>query len=294
MMLYPTGDPCDSQTVAYSVLSNYFKVPQFALDMPPWNNERSCEYFANELKQMVSFVEEQTNRKLDLDKLKEALEYSNCISEYLVKIEELQKLIPCPIPSRGRLAASVALQALAGRPQLTEWYRKYYELIKERVQKGDASIAQQKIRLAWIANEVTYDTRLEDWLEGKYGAIRVVSLLDNYPNEPMETTSLEKIYKSIAHKTMNHPMGKHGRGSAESYIKTCIALCQDYKIDAVIYAGNVGCKYSWATAQLVKDRIYDELGIPTLCFDLDSVDPRIASTESIRIKFETFFDTLAI
>jgi benzoyl-CoA reductase/2-hydroxyglutaryl-CoA dehydratase subunit BcrC/BadD/HgdB len=89
---------------------------------------------------------------------------------------------------------------------------------------------------------------------------------------------------------MNYPMARHGRGSADAYISECISVARDYKADAVVFAGNTGCKYNWATAQLVKDTIYDELGIPTLCFELSPFDSRILSFEGVKAKFEQFLE----
>ena len=41
--------------------------------------------------------------------------------------------------------------------------------------------------------------------------------------------------------------------------------------------------------KLVKDRIYDELGIPTLIFELDLMDPRVTSMDRIKAQFDDFF-----
>jgi len=42
--------------------------------------------------------------------------------------------------------------------------------------------------------------------------------------------------------------------------------------------------------KLVKDKIYDELGIPTLILEVDLFDPRITSSETIRAKFGDFLE----
>jgi hypothetical protein len=39
----------------------------------------------------------------------------------------------------------------------------------------------------------------------------------------------------------------------------------------------------------VRDKIYDEVGIPTLIFELDLMDPRVASMERIKAQFDDFF-----
>ena len=77
-------------------------------------------------------------------------------------------------------------------------------------------------------------------------------------------------------------------GPWENYLTAAIDLCRDYKADAAIFAGHVACKANWPIMKLVKDRIYDELEIPTLIFELDLMDPRIASMETIKDQFDAF------
>ena len=57
---------------------------------------------------------------------------------------------------------------------------------------------------------------------------------------------------------------------------------------AAIFGGHIACKTAWASAKLVKDAIYDELGIPTFSFELDAYDPRVVSAESIKAQLEQF------
>ena len=43
--------------------------------------------------------------------------------------------------------------------------------------------------------------------------------------------------------------------------------------------------------QVIKEALMDDLDVPTLMLEVDGIDPRIASIEQIRGKFETFFET---
>jgi len=44
--------------------------------------------------------------------------------------------------------------------------------------------------------------------------------------------------------------------------------------------------------KLVKDKLYDDMGIPTLILEMDLFDPRVTSSDSIKSQFERFFDML--
>jgi hypothetical protein len=93
----------------------------------------------------------------------------------------------------------------------------------------------------------------------------------------------------IASKTVQLPMGRECGGPWENYVTAMIDLARRYQADAAIFAGHVACKANWPIMKLVKDRIFDELGIPTLIFELDLMDPRVASMETIKAAFDDFF-----
>lgn len=66
---------------------------------------------------------------------------------------------------------------------------------------------------------------------------------------------------------------------------------KDFRVDAVIFAMNSGCKFNWVTAQLVKERISEAIGILTLIFELCPWDSRFVSLGVVKEKFDRFFDS---
>ena len=52
----------------------------------------------------------------------------------------------------------------------------------------------------------------------------------------------------------------------------------------------MACKSNWAVAKLVKDKLHDELGIPTLILEMDLFDPRVTSADTLKCRFDDFFD----
>lgn len=291
MMIYTAANPCDAAVTSYSNLGHYCNIPSFVLDIPYLSDERGHKYVAKQLRNMVSFIEERSNQKLDLDRLKQVIDYSNQAVEYIAKLDNLRKNIPSPISSKAVVITSGAVLGLAGVPELVDWSRKQYELTKEKMERGEKVVSEEKIRLVWIANGIEFSTSIYDWLESECGAVTVAGILNMFPTEPVDTTGdISKIFEGLARKTMDYPMARHGRVSADTYINECITLARDYKADAVVFACNSGCKYNWAIAQLVKDTIYDELGIPTLSFEFSPWDPRNLSLDGVKAKFEQFFE----
>ena len=291
-MIVHQSAPCDSNLATFPVIAECFGSSYFCIDVPYWRNEAGFEYVAGEIKRLISWLEDKTGRKLDMDRLKQVMAYSNLAHEYILKINQLREAVPCPYSSIETISEYAVVLALAGKPELVDYLRRRYELTKGRVERGEGHLSrdQEKIRLAWIYGAPAFDFTIFSWLERQYGAVSVANMNNNFIIRPVEDISdLNKIARGLATKLVEMPMGRECGGPWENYVDAMIDLCRRSKADAAIFAGHVACKHNWAIAKLVKDRIYDELRIPTLIFEMDVYDPRIASSENIKAKFDEFF-----
>ncbi len=121
-------EPCDGVTSLHEAIRthrDWRDVPMFAPDPPYFGDDRSVEYFANELREIVPFLEEHTGHKLDMDRLKEVVEESNRQYELWLEYSELRRSVPCPHGLVLAMSAfAVAQNNMCGRPEATDWFRK--------------------------------------------------------------------------------------------------------------------------------------------------------------------------
>ncbi len=289
------ANPCDSNLATYPVIAQHSNFPYFCVDMPYFKNERGVQYVANELKRLIAFLEEKTNRKLDLDRLRQAMEYSNLAHEYFLKTAVLREAVPCPYSSIDVWAEYPAVLCMAGRPELVDYFKKRYEMTKAKVDRceGGTTTVKEKFRVVWIYGAPAFDILIFLWLENEYGAVAVGNMNSNFVMKPVEDISdYDKIMTGLAKKTMLMPMTRECGGPWEDYLDPTIELLRRYKADLAVFGGNVGCKASWAIIKMVKDKISDELGIPTLVLEMDLFDPRIASSDYIKDQFAKIFETV--
>jgi benzoyl-CoA reductase subunit B len=285
-----SSPPCDSALATFPILAEYSGIPHFCIDIPYWSNERTYRYIENELWNLVSFLEEKTKRKLDFDRLKEVAAYSSQAHESILNFNKLRQAIPCPLSGADLLLDRRSFRRMAGTLELVDYIKLRHELAKERVDRKQGAIAQEKIRLIWAYTMPSFDLSLFDWLEEKHGAVSIMELSSEFSIEPIEDPSdISSIFSGLAGKVTNTAMGRECRGPWEYFGDAVIKACRDYKADVVAFAGHIACKNAWAIAKLVKDRITDELGLPVLVFEMDMLDPRIASTETMKAKFDDFF-----
>lgn len=289
-MIVHSSHPCDSALATFPTMSEYFGIPHFCIDMPYWSDGRTFRYLENELLNLVSFLEERTKRKLDPERLKQVAKYSSEAHEYILKYNQLRQAKPCPLSGKDLLADRSTFRRMAGTPELVDYVKRRYEMAKERVDKKQGIVSQEKIRLIWVFAMPT-DPNLYEWLEEELGAVSIMEMMSNFAMKPIEDPSdLSSIFRGLAQKTMNMPMGRECRGPWEYFGDVAIEVCSKYLPDAVVYAGHVACKNGWAISKLIKDRIEDELGLPVLLFEIDIFDPRVTSLEIMKAKLNDFFE----
>ena len=287
-----SSHPCDSGLSSFGTLAEYLKIPHFCIDTPYTHNERSYRYLANEMEQMVLFLEEHTGKKLSDVRLLEVAKNSNTAQSYLSRINDLRKNVPCPSSTSSLLMNGALCSSLSGTTGLVYYLRKQYEIAKAAVEGGKGDPTREKIRLAWIFTPVLFDIGIFRWMEKKFGAFVAMDLLSHFGSDPIDISNRESIFIGVAKRLTRMPMGHLASGHVDTYSDFSVEICRDYKADAAIFSGNVACKHAWATIKLVKDRLKDELDIPTLTFDLDFVDPRVKSSAAIRSHIEDFFSTM--
>lgn len=287
------SQPCDSGITSFSNLADYLEVPHYCIDTPYWQDEATFQYLAGEVEGLVAFLEQRTGREMDLDRLREAVTYSNQAQSYHLKINELRKLKPCPLPGvlLGHNASS--FQAMAGTPDLVDYMRAQYEYGAARAARGEGQVADERLRLAWVYVPVMHDPGLFDWLERDFQAVVAMDMVGHYINAPIEDLSSRKaIYRGLAEKLASMPMVRESRGHLESHAGAVIEICRDYHCEAAIFSGHMGCKHGWAIAKLIKDQVREALDIPMLVFDVDCFDPRVTSPETVRKKIGDFLSLL--
>jgi len=280
---------CDSSVVTYAALAEHLGVPQFAVDMPPGKDERAAQYVADELERMVAFLEEHTTKKLEDEKLREVMEYSNTAFEYNLKLNELSKMVPCPL----RSPPGMGLLLSAGTPECAEHYRKLYEMGKAVVESGEGYPDNQRLRVAWFSTGTASVPDLYDWVHKEFGAFVVNTMIGTNTTPPtQDISSRRKIMEALARELRNIPMNRECWGSLEDWLDYAIPTCRDYKLDALILTIHIGCKNMWAMIKLAKDKIAEELGIPTLVVEADIADARTFSGEDQKAQISDFFNTI--
>jgi benzoyl-CoA reductase subunit B len=300
--IFYASQPCDSTNILYQVIQNWYKIPTYTMDVPYWAHDESSKfydprtlpYFTEQLKGVIPWAEKNFNLKLDQEHLRQVMALSNKAREVTLDINELMTASPAPLPSMTTFSTYMTLTTSAGTQDCVDyctWTRdKAADMVKRKTGPLQEMYGvEEKYRVVWIYIPIFWELLLYDWMERKLGAVTVMDLMGYNIAQPVDLSSTDSIFTGLARTILDIPMGYQSRGPAEYYLDYLLHIVKKYKADCAIYGGHMGCKHSWGIANLLKDELYKQTGIPTLLFEVDTMDPRQVTSKIIRQKLKTFF-----
>ena len=287
--------PCDASLAAHQLIATneiWRHVPMFGCDPPYWDDDRSLDYYANETRQMISFLEEHTGRKLDMDRLREVCEESNKMYELWMEYNELRRAVPCPHGfGVGLQAFGVAENILVGSPKGTQWFRDLVADAEMLVKEGKGKVEDERVRIFWF-DVVSLGLSLDlfPWLEQEYGAVVVMDMFGYTPYTLIDTTSEETMLKGLGKRALcDAPMMRQARGVADNWIGDIRHVVKDYNINCVVWPGHMGHKDGSANIGMMREECRD-LGVPFIQIGMDNFDERYTTTAEIKDMFSRFFN----
>lgn len=283
--------PCDSSRIGYQMFEQIADCPVFRLDAPVEDSHEAHLYYAGEIRKLIGFLEEQTGTRLDPDRLREVCEESNRATEAFLELFELRRARPCPQGGAVTASAYTAMATQLGTPELTRYLEFLCEDATQAVAEGRGAVAEERHRVLWYCVPVTFDLGLHQWLEESFKVVVLMDQLGTFCREdPIDTTSLDTMLVGLARRGLETTMSRL-RVTADRMKEQFLRDYKDLAADCVVFPAPAGCKHAWAWLSLLRE-ICREREIPICAFDLDWMDSRVRSVDSIRTAIEEFFTTV--
>lgn len=288
--------PCDGVSVLHQAIAHHRdwqKVPMFCTDPPYDKDERGVDFYADELRRMVAFLEEHTGAILDMDRLREAIAESNKHYKLWAEYNELRRAVPCPPGARkGAQAWHVAQNYMVGEPRGTAWFRDLLDMTEQQVREGKGDIPDEKIRLFWFDIRPVWLGELTEWLRNEWRACIVLDMLGHTPYTPIDISSEETMFRGLAKRySCDVPMIRQVHGTADIYMNDIEQIVKQYKIDCVIWPAHMGHKDGAAGIGIMR-QVCSDLGIPFLELGVDLLDRRYTPVDDLKVKISRFFSAV--
>lgn len=277
---------CESAQKAATYMHETFGTEYFILDIPRIKTKEAKNYLKKQLMELTDFLADVTRTKFDLEKLKEAIHYSNLATDYWKKAQDLRMGKPL-LEGLSTLRHTSSSWLLCGTKKYVEIAKTLYSELKTRSQ-SNIKIMDEKCRLMWVHMAPYYITKMPalNNLERSLGAPIVIEAL-SYPyyghiNE-------EDPFLGLAEKILAYYFLDIYRCQNEFLTM----LAKKFRVDGAIQLRPFGCRMCQGFSRMFADSFKD-IGIPTLPLDVDTTDSRQYSDSQARTRVEAFVESLLI
>ena len=300
---------CDPRYKWYQALQHYMDVPMHVINLPfPAYEENITveevqdyyiKYSIEELKALISFLEKQTGKKMDWDKLSELIELSDRTWTLIGDVYDLRRAIPCPMDTGDAMNTMVPTVYMMGTQAAYDFYKELYDELKYKIDNKIGVVEEEKYRLLWGGGLPPWFALADFNYFNSKGAVFAAEVTYRIV-EPIEKLGLPKTNDPLEHLawrwlkywTYWYDKARKRPGSYPD-VERLIEYIEDYKIDGIIMHTAFSCR-SWHVGLLwqldLLEKVYGD--IPSLVLESDIVDASSYSEVDTHNRIDTFIETL--
>ncbi|MBM3173411.1 MAG: 2-hydroxyacyl-CoA dehydratase [Chloroflexi bacterium] len=290
-MVFLPGGGCIPTMKNFQYIARRFpEAKVFKADLPqvPIENIQRyhIDYAISEINRIIDFLTEVTGRKLDHDRLKEAVHLSDQACALWDEIMSYRRHKPTPL-SAAEIGLMFVMVTRQGTQIAVDYLTRVRDEVRERAEKGIGVIADEKVRLYWDNIPLWYNLGLFNYFE-RFGGVVVAGA---YSAAWSIRLDVDKPIEALAMKSlMSYPMVSCV--SMKRRKEMVLRACRDYSIDGAILHSNKSCLPITLGQMDIERALLEELGIPSVIIEADHMDPRNFSIAQFEERVNPFMEML--
>lgn len=269
-------------------------------------------YIVKELRGLIAFLEKQTGKKMDYDRLSEIVALAERTWDLIWETYEMRRATPTPMDTGDAMNTMVPMVFMMGTQEAYDFYLELKAELQDKIDRKEGVIENEKYRLLWggglpswfALNDFNYFNSKGAVFpaETTYRLIEPIERL-NIPktNDPVERLA----WRWLRYWTYWYDKARKRPGS-EPDVERLIQYIEDYKIDGIVMHEAFSCRtwhlgLIWQLNQLKK--IYRPIPVlslgkparrenPSLILESDIIDMSSYSEAETRSKIDAFIETL--
>ena len=280
---------CGTVLKWYEALAALYDVPLFVLDVPFQRatpaEDHVVAYVADQLRELVDWLEAHTGRRLQPEKLDVVLTRSREATALWQEILDFGLHRPCPINAPDLFVAMAPIVALRGTRRAVECYRGLKAELEDRVARTIGAVPHERYRLLWDNIAIWY--RLYRFFRPFMDA-GACFVADTYTNAWTVALDLEEPFLGMARAYT----GVFINLDLPTRMRTIAGLARRFQVDGMVMHANRSCKPFSITQGAIRDGLRDELGLPVLILEADMCDARLYNEGAVRERVAAFLEML--
>jgi benzoyl-CoA reductase/2-hydroxyglutaryl-CoA dehydratase subunit BcrC/BadD/HgdB len=282
--LIATSAPCSGGIAVIENLTRYFDKDLYTIHVPPRRDREAVEYLADQIRGMVDFVADYTDRPLDPARLREVINNTNRAREVIAEMYRLAQAVPTPARRRDMINFGIVMTLFVGTPEAIKIAETYRDEFASKVAAGTSGISDEQVRLLWFQNRIQFKNPLEEMLEEECATAIVADELNDITWEPIDP---DDPYTGFAERILSVSL----TGTVDHRVKILQRLARDYQVDGAINPCHWGCRQGAGGRGLVEEGL-KQIGVPVLNLEVDCIDPRNFSEGQLRTRILAFIEML--
>lgn len=274
-----TSLACDVNHLSFRRIADYYNVPHFMIDVPSQYDKSNLKYVENQLHEMVDFIEQNSDFRLDENNLNEVVKRSKNTIKNFNEILELKKDRYLSDEMTSQMLSIFATHVMLG----TKEAEKYSQDMVEQLSKCPKEY--KGVRLLWVhtlpytqdalRNLINFTDRCEI-----VTCDMVFDALDVDTNE-------QDPYRFMADRLLRNTVN----GSRDNRINAVLKYAKKLNCDGVVWYCHWGCKQTAGSSARAKD-VLEKNGLPTLVLDGDGCNNQNVNDGQTVTRMEAFLELL--
>ncbi|MCL5935605.1 MAG: 2-hydroxyacyl-CoA dehydratase family protein [Firmicutes bacterium] len=287
-LLFCCNTQCGSLPKWFETAGRFYNAPFFLLDSPLIESTPTTlgkEYFIDQLKEMIDFLEVRTGQPFDFDRLTEVMALSGEACRLWNEILDMAALRPAPFGFFDACFHMAPIVTWRGTKEAVSYYKTLKEELELRLARKIYAVPNERYKIYWDHIPVWPRLRwFADYFAGK-GALVAASQYTHSWAWSFDTT---RLLESLAE---NYTEAFVNRGF-EKRIQMKIAFMKKYGMDGFVLFSNRSCKPNSFGLYDKRKAISSKTGLPGVVIEGDMSDLRFFAEEQVKARLDVLFEQL--
>lgn len=268
---------CDANQLSFRKIAEHYDVPHFVLDIPNKFDDNAVKYVADGLREMTSFIEKCTGKKIDENAIRESVARSRRTIELYKKYLDLRAERYISDEMTSEMYSVFATHVMLGTPEAEKYVS---DLVK---QTEKLPVGRKGSRILWVHTLPYWQDSLREILNFR---------------EDCEVIACDMTFDSLTDMDENHPYESMAKrvlecsfnGEAERRVKLVGDMAEKLHADGVVWFCHWGCKQTLGASQYARKEL-EERGFTTLVLDGDGCDRSNINDGQMLTRVQSFLET---
>lgn len=285
---------CDGSLMGNGLNARRYKIPTYQVAVPiRYTDPDTRDYAAQEMKNAIAFIEEQTGEKFDWDHYFKCMKDFNQETRYFLEWLEVSKTdYPQVVGNNVALYRDCYYQVAGGRDHaFVENEKKICGIMYDAYHKKTPIVSEVRHRAILWGVQAQYYSAFPAWLQNCWGIIPLIDMLSLTSTEIYSEDDREQAYYDMADLYAKENMRNRSEGGYEVGVDDLWRFCEEFRADIVIMYEHVGCK-SMTGYHGLFDEEANKRGIHLIWVTHALMDPRKVSRQSMRSDVNRYMHTV--